>query len=232
MRRAPVLVSACSIVILGGVAAVAQDADSLTRARLGTLLTAAPGTPEGKGLLPTALAEAQTAMAQAGLAEKASEDLAAMQQAAGGVLHALDPALTGGGPGLGYGLRRALEELIAQIEATAAADRKEDVAQVSPRALAAAHAAQQTVEALADAAKRLQSTKSAADAAPLARQMRELAGHVLVGPGVTRDRAPGAIAPVSGLYGVQSSLAVLFVVREGVLPTTLRQPRPQREVPR
>jgi hypothetical protein len=59
MRRAPVLVSACSIVILGGVAAVAQDADSLTRARLGTLLTAAPGTPEGKGLLPTALAEAR-----------------------------------------------------------------------------------------------------------------------------------------------------------------------------
>ena len=69
--------------------------------------TAWKDTPDGRGLLPTAIAEATIANLHAGLAVQSSDDLEAIKLHAVYVLHAIDPATAEGGPGLGYGLKAA-----------------------------------------------------------------------------------------------------------------------------
>ena len=64
-------------------------------------------TPDGRGLLPTALAEAAIANEYAQLAQRDSTGLSAIRRYATYVLHAIDPELATNGPGLGYGIRKA-----------------------------------------------------------------------------------------------------------------------------
>jgi hypothetical protein len=201
---------------------LAQTPDAGTRARLDVLLKTTSGTPGGKSLLAVALAEAQTALAQAVQAERAATDLAAMQRAAGGILHALNPTLVTSGPGAGYGVQRALSEIVAQVEATVAADTRSDVVRTTPRALAAARATQTVADALVRLAQRLRAATAAEDAAPLAQQARVLAQQVIAGPNGSSLGPRAAGAAPGGLLGVQSSLVVLIVNREGSVPSALR----------
>ncbi|MDX1495116.1 MAG: hypothetical protein R3253_13690 [Longimicrobiales bacterium] len=77
------------------------------------------GTPEERGLLPTAVAEAEIAAQHASLATRTPEDLEAMQRHAGHVLHALDPSEVESGPGLGYGAIYAAERTAHYISLAA-----------------------------------------------------------------------------------------------------------------
>lgn len=67
------------------------------------------GTPENRGLLPTAVAEAEIAHQHATLALRDPTDIDAMRRHTRHVLHALDPSAEESGPGLGYGAVRAAE---------------------------------------------------------------------------------------------------------------------------
>lgn len=67
------------------------------------------GTPENRGLLPTAVAEAEIAHQHATLALRDPTDVDAMRRHTRHVLHALDPSAEESGPGLGYGAVRAAE---------------------------------------------------------------------------------------------------------------------------
>lgn len=204
--------------------ATAQQPDA-TRSRLATLFVATAATPGGNGLLPAAIAEARIALSQAVLAEKASGDLVAMQRAATNVLHAVDPALVPDGAGMGLGVRPAVSQLISQLNAMGAESTESDVAYATPKALAAALMAQAATDALIGAAQQLRNSSTATEAEPLARQMRQLASDVLVGPETIATRAPSP-SGVGGLYGVQAKLAPLVLVREGTLPSSLRE-RPE-----
>jgi hypothetical protein len=197
-----------------------EDAETLSR--LVTLVTEAPGTPGGKGLLPVAIAEARAALAEAVRAEKASGDAKAMRQSGAAVVHVINPSLQPSGPGLGYGLRRAVLELIAQIEAVTTADRKADAAQLMPRAMNPAREALQATEALMVAAQRLAVASSVEEATTLSRHVRELAGEVLAGANVTPGQ-PRTTRGLGGLYAVQSNLAILMLGREGALPESVKR---------
>lgn len=202
----------------------AQEVDTLTRSRLNTLFTASADTPGGAGLLPTAIAEARTALTQAVTAAQAPTDLRIMQRAAAGVLHALDPQLMDGGPGLGYGLRRALAAVRVEVQAAAAEDRRADLAQAAPRALAAAQAAEGALEALVAVARQLQAATTVTEATPVAQQMRTLASELLVGPAIVAA-GPAGTGPrprAGGLYGVQAALLPLLVPRGATVPAALR----------
>jgi hypothetical protein len=200
------------------------EADTATRARLDTLLTTAPGTPAGKSLVGVAVAEARVALAQAVLAEEAPKDLAAMQQYAAGVLHALDPTLTATGPGAGYGVRRALAEIVTQVETTASADRKADATRLTARAMTAARGAQLDTEALVRVAQQLRKSSSLAEAVPLTTQARALAQRLLAGE---HDTFEGGMPrpSTSGLFALQSSLTVLAVSRTGQVPSPVSATR-------
>lgn len=80
------------------------------------------GTPEGQGLLATAVAEAEIAAQHATLALRAPDDLDAMQRHAGHVLHALDPSEVENGPGNGYGAITAAERTAHYIALAARSD--------------------------------------------------------------------------------------------------------------
>lgn len=83
--------------------------------------TAFRSTPDDRGILPTAVAEAETALQHVMLAQRDPTDIDAIKRHTGHVLHALDPStVEGGGPGLGYGAVRAAERTAHYIALAAA----------------------------------------------------------------------------------------------------------------
>jgi hypothetical protein len=75
--------------------------------------------PGGQGLLRMAVAEAEIAALHADLAAEAVNSLDDVRLHIAHMLHALDPAVVLEGPGLGYGLRRALDEALFHLELAA-----------------------------------------------------------------------------------------------------------------
>ncbi len=97
--------------------ALAQD--NTAAAHIRHVVAAWNDTPDGKGLLPTADAEAAIALQHAQLAIIDPTNLAAIKTHMGHVAHALDPAGRGAGPGLGYGVMRAAAGIIAHVSLAA-----------------------------------------------------------------------------------------------------------------
>ncbi len=130
------------------------------------------GTPDGAGLLPTAIAEAEIALQHARLASRDPSDLDAMKRHANHVLHALSPDRVEQGPGLGYGVTLAAERTAHYVELAmasagggeAAATHGPHVAAAARSALAAAKQAVEVADALVDAD----------DAAEAAERLKEL----------------------------------------------------------
>lgn len=85
-------------------------------------------TPEQKGLLPTAQAEAAIALEHMGFALSQPNDLANVKLHMTHVIHALDPEVITLGPGLGYGVKRAANGVVSHIRFSAGAgDASENV---------------------------------------------------------------------------------------------------------
>lgn len=140
------------------------------------------------------------------------------------MLHALDPTLTVTGPGAGYGVRRALTEIVAQVETTASADRKVDAMRLTARAMTAARAAVQDTETLVRVAQQLRTSSSVTEAVPLTTQARALAQRLLAGErGTIEAGMPGP--STGGLFALQSSLTVLAVSRTGQVPAPVTATR-------
>ena len=89
---------------------------------LGHVMTSWKDTPEMKGLLPAAIADARVAATHAGLAAKAPDNLDAMKLHAGHVLNALDPSIEPKGPGSGYGVKKAAAGALAHVGFAAKTD--------------------------------------------------------------------------------------------------------------
>jgi hypothetical protein len=82
-------------------------------------------TPEGAGLLPTAVAEAEIAAQHAALAASAG-DLAGMKRHIAHVLNAIDPTVQASGPGKGYGVVKAATGAATHIRLAAGSDGASD----------------------------------------------------------------------------------------------------------
>lgn len=76
-------------------------------AHLAHVTTAFSDTPGGMGLIHTGIAEAEIAARYVVMAGTDSTSLVAMSRPMASVIHAIDPSQASGGPGLGYGLKRA-----------------------------------------------------------------------------------------------------------------------------
>jgi hypothetical protein len=100
-------------------------ADSLTaraaesHAHVVHVADAFEGAPGGYGLLRIAVAEAEIAALHADLAAQAVNSVDDVRLHVGHMRHALDPAVTFTGPGLGYGLRRAVDEALFHLNLAA-----------------------------------------------------------------------------------------------------------------
>ena len=176
-------------------------------------------------MLQSALAEARIAWEQADLAAKAPNDLALMKKHAMGALHAIDPSLASGGPGLGYGIQRAVASIVGHLEAAAAADRQPDMERLAPRALMACRNVLQWTANAAAVAQRIQRTTSANEAAFLTADLNRLVKQLVVGTATGRDARSFTAADRGGLQSLQRSVGLLMTIREGEVPAWMREVR-------
>ena len=163
------------------------------RTHLGHVAVAFEGTPGGMGLLPTALSEAETAERHVRLAAADSVSLAVWRLHAGHVIAALDPALvSGSGPGLGYGVRRAASEAAAHMDLFLAADTLSESAAVhAPRILTALNSAVERTEEATALARDVQTAPSVGAARPLVERLEALCEAILWGRDANEDGVVG-----------------------------------------
>ena len=152
-------------------------------------------TPGGYGLLRIAVAEAEIVALHAALAAEAVNSLDDVRLHVDHMLHALDPAVVFSGPGLGYGLRRAVDEARFHIDSAAVSGAASDNVRMHTAHISSvlANTSRRTDEILTLAQEILLST-SAATVGSLLSQLT-LASSALV---------PGRDADRDGLIGWQT----------------------------
>ncbi len=168
------------------------------------------GTPDGMGLLPTAIAEAQVAAQHAGFAARDLSDLDGMKRHVGHVLNALDPAQVENGPGLGYGVLPAVTGAVLHIELAAAADGASDGVKTHSGHVATSsrNTAERAERAIALAQSIMEAT-SAADAAPMMEDLLGLSQQLLSGIDANGDGRVGWQAGEGGLEQAETHLNLM-----------------------
>ena len=170
---------------------------------IGHVVNAFGDTPNGQGLLPTAMAEARIAAQHATLAMRNSGNLDAMKLHAGHVINALDPTAVATGPGLGYGVKKAATGVATHIELAAKADgASQNVIMHSTHIATAARNTVQRADQLVALAKQVQAATVVADAAALVSQMVSLADQLMAGADKNGD---GRISWEEGEGGLQQA---------------------------
>jgi hypothetical protein len=167
-------------------------------------------TPEGKGLLPTAIAEAEIALQHATATAKKPDDLEWMKMHARHVLHAVDPTVEAKGPGLGYGVAKASAGTAKHIEAAAASD--DASASVKTHAVHVATAARNTASRageMVEVAGQIVSSKSAAAAAPAAQRLQRIAKALLDGEDANGDGSVTWHAGEGGLREAEKHMTIM-----------------------
>lgn len=192
--------------------AAAQETNPV-HAHIGHVSSAFRGTPEGMGLLPAAVAEAEVAHQHATLAARDRTSLESMQRHAGHVLHALDPSTVESGPGNGYGVLAATEGARRHIELAAAAAGASDGVKTHANhvATAAAHALGKAEEAVG-VAEDIQDAETAEEAAELLDRLTALTDAIV--NGVDAD-ADGRIGWQEGEGGLAQATQHLELMKRG-----------------
>ncbi len=151
MRASNIVRGLVPLAAAGLLAAPGALAQAPAQAHVGHVATGFRGTPEGQGLLPTAVAEAATAAQHADFAARDPNNLESIQRHMPHVIHALDPSVVENGPGAGYGVKAAASGAARHI--TMAGDSEgasDDVKRHAPHVAAgASHAAEWADEAVA-----------------------------------------------------------------------------------
>ncbi len=202
-----VLALPAAVVWSGGVAA-GQD---MVKTHIGHVTTAFNGTPNGQGLLPTALAEAKIAAQHAGLALKSEGNLDAMKLHAGHVLHAVDPSVEMKGPGLGYGVKRAAAGVAQHISLAAKVEgaSKNVMTHSNHVATAAGNVAKWSDE-IVSTAQAIRAAGSAADAAPHLAHLNMLAQQVASGVDADKNGQVGWQEGEGGLQQAEMHMNLLL----------------------
>lgn len=178
------------------------------------------GAPDGKGLVATASTEWGIAMLHTNFAAGDLSDLGAMQRHAGHVLHALDTAGGGRGPGLGFGLVQAAEGVVTHVELAAAAPGASTSLRTHAQHIATiARSVAERAEEAAAVARQLQAAPSMRRASPLVAQLRLLMYQLGEGGDVNGD---GELS-LAGEAGVQQLEAHVYLLLGGEgLPRIIR----------
>jgi hypothetical protein len=180
------------------------------RTHVGHVADAFQGTPEGRGLLPTALAEAEIAQRHAALASNDATNLEAIKLHVGHVLHAVDPTVVTSGPGLGYGLKQAAENAVRHLRM--AEDTEGASTAVRARARSVRWATMNVVDRaneIIELGGRIRAATTAADAAELLDDLTELTDAVIEGVDANNDGGIGYRRGEGGLEVAMQYLATL-----------------------
>lgn len=189
---------------------------SPVRTHVGHLTTAFNGTPNGQGLLPTAVAEAAVVAQHAALAAKNTTNLDAMKLHASHVLHAVEPDEGATGPGSGYGLKKAANAVATHIELAAKAEgASQNVATHSNHIATSARNTVKRADQIIALAKQIQAATTAEAAAALVTQLNTLAGQLAAGFDANGDGRIGWQEGEGGLQHVEQHVNLLLEAEGG-----------------
>jgi hypothetical protein len=179
---------------------------------LGHVLNGFGDTPNGAGLLPTAMAEARVAAQHAGLASRAATNLGQMKTHAGHIMHAVDPtAGAATGPGQGYGVKKAATAVAAHVELAARAEgAPANVATHSVHIATSARNTAKRVDEIVALCKQVQAATDVAAAAGLVSQIVSLADQLIAGGDANGDGRVGWQEGEGGLQQAQEHLTLML----------------------
>jgi hypothetical protein len=182
---------------------------------IGHVVNGFSDTPNGRGLLPTAMAEARVAIQHAGLAAKNTTSLDAMKLHAGHVINALDPTVVATGPGLGYGVKKAATGVATHIELAAKAQgASPNVVMHATHIAMSARNTVQRADQIVALAKQIQAATSAADAAALVSQMVSQCDQLMAGADANGDGRITWEAGEGGLQQVQQHVNLMLAAEK------------------
>ncbi|MBH15853.1 MAG: hypothetical protein CME30_01045 [Gemmatimonadetes bacterium] len=186
---------------------VAQGTSAAHR-HMGHVADGFRGTPDGMGLLPTAIAEAEVAASHASYAANDLTDLAAMQRHAAHVLHALQGG--DGGPGLGYGLKNAAEGVVAHIEmAGAGEEASQGITTHSNHVATSSRNTLKRADMIIDHISKIQDADSADEAGKLTAEVAELAEQLFAGSDSNGDGRIGWQENEGGLQQAEQHMNIM-----------------------
>jgi len=202
--------------VLAGLMTMAVSASALAgqqsaaHRHMGHVADGFSNTPEGMGLLPTAMAEAAVAQQHAELALRNTDELGPMQRHAGHVLHALDPSRIEQGPGAGYGVVRATAGVIQHIEMAAADESaSENVGTHAAHVAGAARGASQRAERAAMLAEQIMAATSIEGAAQHLTELHEVLGELVRGVDANGDGRMGWQQEEGGLAQAEQHMNLM-----------------------
>tara|TARA_B100001123_G_scaffold38872_4_gene40157 strand:- start:3701 stop:4408 length:708 start_codon:yes stop_codon:yes gene_type:complete len=216
------------IALVGLGLVIAQDAvaqDNPAHSHIGHIADGFRGTPNGVGLLATAIAEAEVAAKHAGIAAKNSKNLVGMKRHMNHVLHALDPeevkeldrvGTAGNGPGAGYGVLAAARGVVLHMGFAAGSDGASDA--VTTHANHVVTSAQNTVDRVLQMiglARAIQEASSASDAAPIVEELVAISVQLTAGNDANGD---GGVSWQEGEGGLDTAQIHVNIIKssEGI----------------
>ena len=163
-------------------------AKNMAHVHIGHVMTGWKDTPEKRGFLPTAIAEAKVAAQHAGFAADKTTNLAWMKTHIGHVMHAVDPSVEPKGPGLGYGVIKAAGGAAKHVGFSAkSGGASENVKTHAVHVGASTKNAVTWGKLIVRLGKKVKAAKTVDQAAPLVKKIEELATRLVAGEDVNGD---------------------------------------------
>lgn len=188
---------------------VAQD-EPPSHAHIRHVLEGFPGAPNGEGLLPLAEAEARTAQQHAGLAANDPTNIDPMKRHAAHVLHVLDPERAAEGPGLGFGVKAAVEGIIRHVGLAAEAEgASSNVRTHAAHVLSAARGVRQRVDRGVELAEQILTASDYLRASRIVGQLQALCEDLITGTDLSSDGTVSLEDGEGGLQQVRQHLALM-----------------------
>jgi hypothetical protein len=175
-----------SLLAVAGLLALSLPAHAQQKQSHAYLLQVMTG--DGKGYLPMAEAEVQTALIQATLALRKPDDLAHLQAQAKAAQHAIDPSRIKEGPGRGFGVRKAAEGIVSYVTAAGKSpDASEKVRSYSRWVAVSAENVIVRADRITDLLGKVERMKTAKNAARVMHLVRRMCQEILLGKDTNKD---------------------------------------------
>lgn len=212
-RISGALLGTLAMVLAVGISAGELDAQQgeEAHAHIDHVLNGFGATPDGAGLLPVALEDARVAQQHADLAAGDPTNLDGMRRHAQHVLHAVAPGEAAeGGPGSGFGVKRAAEGIAQHVQLAADADGASPNVQTHARhVVAAARTVSQRADEIVEVVAEIEDAYDYTEASSRVRRLRTLANQLTAGVDASEDGEIGWQEGEGGLDHVKQHMGLM-----------------------
>ncbi len=192
---------------LSAAGCVTEIPPTIAHTHIGHAVTAWHDTPEQDGLLITATREAVIGYDHAGFALEAAATPEQLREHVRHVMHAYAPERTTPGPGLGYGLCKALNGALNHLEFTAeSGDVTANARNAVAKIIANSRTLREKCALVPELAAEIRAMKSAVDALVLTEELRRFTGEIMSGIDVNGNGVVGDVAEEYGIATIRRDI--------------------------